>query len=137
MTDNKGPFVITSEDVVNGIYKLAQAKPGVYERQDGASTGCVNVERDADGKAVPSCIVGSYLADRIGIENVPTSGSSTFVLNHLVEEGLVTVTPMARFLLGQAQAYQDTRKVPWSTIADTLTEVRYVALRLIEESTEA
>lgn len=115
---NATPFKVTAQDVISGLYDLAAERPGVYENVgDSKYAGCVNVEYK-DGEKVPSCIVGSYLAARVGVENVPESGAYYSTLRRLEEQGLITVEPEAEFILGVAQLLQDTRKAPWSAISD-------------------
>lgn len=123
MTKPVTPFHVTLDDVYTGIDTLAAIKPGVYVREDDPTlNGCVNVV-DVNGVQKPSCIVGSYLAMRVGVENIPTSGDSTGTLDHLVAVGLITVTPEARYLLRMAQALQDTHKVPWAGISSAMYNI--------------
>jgi hypothetical protein len=106
--------------VLKGIRELAQARPGVY---DAPGTGCVNVTHDDDGNRVPSCIVGSFFSDLVGVDNVPPTGTSDHVIEDLTIAGFVSVTPEAAFLLKTAQILQDTREVSWEVIHLVLAEI--------------
>lgn len=130
--DKKVPFEVTAWDVESGISELAKKRPGVYERRDGSLDGCVNVEL-IGGEKVPSCIVGSYFAMRVGVENVEQGGNVGSTIYDLTARGLITVTPEARYMLAVAQKLQDTRKVSWSAIADTIFGLRMLAMNMHEE----
>lgn len=132
MTDTKAPYEVTADDVEEALYELAQERPGVYVRRDGATDGCVNVEVAEDGTLHPSCIVGSYFSMRIGVENVERSGNVNSTVEDLLERELITITPEARFMLTVAQRLQDTRKVMWEVISETLFSLRYAALSMHE-----
>lgn len=123
MSEDLKPVHVTAADVMNVIAELAYKKPGVYER----AVGCVNTDVDADGNVVPSCIVGSYFAEKIGVEKVPSSGTAETTADMLVTQGLITITPEARYLLTVAQSLQDTREVPWRVVSDVLHDIRNAA----------
>ena len=127
MTDTKAPFEVTAEDVEQALFELAQERPGVYTRKDEVESGCVNVE-EIDGTLHPSCIVGSYFSLRVGIDNVEPSGNVNSTVEDLLEKGLITITPEAHFMLSAAQRLQDTRKVTWEAISETIFSLRYAAL---------
>lgn len=135
MTDTKVPFAVTAADVLDGLYDLAQERPGVYERHDGYPNGCVNIEL-VDGVRKPSCIVGSYYSKRVGVDNVEMTGNAQSTTEELLREGLITITPEARFMLTVAQALQDTRKVSWETIADQASGLKWAALSMHERLSE-
>jgi len=110
--------------VLKGIRELAQARPGVY---DAPGTSCVNVTWDDDGNRMPSCIVGSFFSDLVGVDNVPSNGTSDHVIEDLTIAGFVDVSPEAAFLLRTAQILQDTRKVSWEAISQVLAEIGWAA----------
>lgn len=132
MTDTKAPFEVTAEDVESALFELAQERPGVYTRKDGEETACVNVEEAEDGTLHPSCIVGSYFSLRVGIDNVEQSGNVNSTIEDLLEKELITITPEAQFMLAVAQRLQDTRKVTWEAISETIFSIRYAALGMHE-----
>lgn len=132
MSEETKPVHIDVDAAIKGLYAQANEKPGVYVRKDGYP-GCVNIEYNSDGKKVPSCIVGSYLASIIGINDVPESGSARSTLAELKRRGLITYTPEAQFVLMSAQALQDTLKVEWITIASKMGDIAWYASRLVQE----
>ena len=134
MFEKSVPFKITAADVRPSLAVLASQKPGVYVREDDPSlSGCVNTV-NVNGVVKPSCIVGSYLSLRIGVENVPASGDAGGVLTQLIREGRVTIEPEARFLLSMAQVLQDTHEVKWSTIAQAIYGIGATGRRYVEDS---
>lgn len=120
MTDTKVPHVDIYV-VFDGIGRLAAAKPGIYSREDGQSS-CVNTEI-VNGERKPSCIVGSFLAEIVGLENVPSYGSAEGSVNELVDNELMTIDEDARFALTTAQRLQDTRKITWEAVSIVLPEL--------------
>lgn len=131
MSEDLKPVHVTAADVMNVIAELAYKKPGVYERAVG---GCVNTDVDADGNVVPSCIVGSYFSEKIGVDKVPSSGTAEVTADTLVTQGLITITPEARYLLTVAQTLQDTREVPWRVVSDVLHEIRSAANSFVQRT---
>lgn len=113
---------VTSTMVMKGLMAAAEKRPGVYKRLDGHDYGCANTEV-VDGKRVPSCIVGTFLVDTLGVdaEEVP-SGTYGVTIMGLEKEGW-TFEPKAVAFLGMAQAMQDTRKVEWQTVVHVLYEM--------------
>lgn len=118
MNDNKH---ITRQKVIQGLEAAAEGHPGLYERKDGSKFGCVNTEV-VGGKYVPSCIVGTFVVETLGIpaEKVP-SGTYRVVVAWLQEEGW-TFEPEAIATLGLAQNIQDTKKVSWETVVEIMYE---------------
>lgn len=119
---------ITRYDVQRHISELSMEKPGVYTRLESDGSGCVNTEVDpGTGKIVPSCLVGSVLSRIIGVQNVPSCGSSEDTLNTLIEEEKITIDDDARFLLGVAQSMQDTLEISWRSISTVVNDLLYHA----------
>lgn len=136
MTEEKKAFNVTAEDVELGIEELARLKPGVYSRLDENGEemdGCSNLHPDENGVLQPSCIVGSYFAMRVGIENVEPNGNYDSTISDLVAKGLITITPEAKYTLRVAQRLQDTKKVSWEAIESVMFSLRAAALDLHED----
>lgn len=136
MTEEKKAFNVTAEDVELGIEELARLKPGVYSRLDENGEemdGCSNLHPDENGVMQPSCIVGSYFAMRVGIENVEQNGNYDSTIHGLTVRGLITITPDARYMLRVAQRLQDTKKVSWEAISQVLFSLKCAAQDLHED----
>lgn len=136
MTEEKKVFNVTAQDVELGIEELAKLKPGVYSRLDENGEempGCSNLHPDENGVLQPSCIVGSYFAMRVGIENVEPNGNYSSTISDLVRRGLITITPQAKYMLRVAQHMQDTRKITWEAINQVLRNLRFAAQGLHED----
>ncbi len=121
---------VTGYDVLQGIYRLANERPGIYARRDGSQHGgCVNTEK-VDGKTVSSCIVGSFIIDILGVHpDDVTSGAWERTIDALEEECGFTFTTEAKYLLAMAQVMQDTRKISWEGIAEAIDEIRVLMNR--------
>ncbi len=123
MTDVKH---VSADRVKYALLKIAEKKPGVYVRRDGLGGGCVNTEF-VDGKQVPSCIVGTFFVEELGIDvnEVPSAGVYARLINTFERKGW-TFDRMAIALLGIAQKMQDTRMISWESIAECIGEIEGV-----------
>lgn len=136
MTEEKKAFSVTALDVELGIEELATLKPGVYSRldKDGEEEmGCSNLHPDENGVMQPSCIVGSYFSMRVGMENVEENGNYASTISDLVNKGLITITPEAKYMLRVAQRLQDTKKISWEAISQVLFNLKCAALDLRDD----
>lgn len=124
---------VDSAMVIKGLEAAAEEKPGLYKRGVGYG-GCVNVEV-VDGKRVPSCIVGTFIVNTLGIDVEAVDEFSSFrgTIHELMEDGW-TFTPTAVRLLGIAQTLQDTGQVSWEVIAGHAAVIRNI---LDEDFTES
>jgi hypothetical protein len=123
MTDVKH---VSASRVEHALHRIAEKRPGVYARNDGLGGGCVNTEF-VDGERVPSCIVGTFFVEELGIDvnEVPPTGVYTHLINTFKEKGW-TFDRMAIALLGIAQKMQDTRMISWESIAECIGEIEVV-----------
>lgn len=121
---------VTHLDVIDGIIQLANERPGVYERKDGDSGGCLNTEV-VDGVTVGSCIVGSFLVDflRVPATQVQSTGGWRYTIKEVERHGDFTFTERAKYLLAVAQTLQDTRKIAWEVISNVIDEIGYIGSR--------
>lgn len=126
--------VVTAGEVEEAFFKFAyEVGPDyVYARKDGSSA-CTNTERGEDGKKVPSCIVGKFFVEILGIpaEELPEYGAShSLVLDY---SDRFEFTPEAQFALRAGQALQDL-KVPWATVAKTIDELTWMGKKYFRPS---
>lgn len=121
---------VTHIDVIEGIIRLAEKRPGVYVRQDGVGQSCVNTEV-VDGKTVGSCIVGSFLLDVLNVPatQVLATGGWRYTIKEVEQQGDFTFTERAKYLLAVAQTMQDTRAITWASIAAVIDEIGYLGAR--------
>lgn len=107
-------IVSLNYDEAKRLVEAEIAKEGsdyVYMR--GGSKPCLNVDYDAGGDLVGSCLVGRALvAAGVEVEILATDAYKDADIIHLNESGVVKLTHKARRFLGTAQGLQDQGR-PW------------------------
>jgi len=109
-------------DVENGLIKIAYDAPEDFVYPYGA--GCYNtVQRD--GEWVPSCIVGKFFVEILGVEAAEYWSLGAFT-ETAARFPQFTFTAGAKFMLRAAQIQQD-NGVSWRKITSTMNDLRRAA----------
>jgi hypothetical protein len=123
MTDVR---VVNHFDVENGLTRIAHGAPEGYIYPYG--TGCYNTETNADGEWLPSCIVGKFFVEILGVKAAESWRYGAF--NETAARfPQFTFTDEAKFMLRAAQIQQD-NGVSWRHIAAVMYDLRRAATEI-------